>query len=326
MRRRARLIVFLALLGSFSGELSRVAARQPDVPEIAVSLSASLDRDAVPLNRTALLSIRISWEGDLDRIGIGQLTDPVLENLTAVEAASSNRVVAETGTRRAVKEVSYTLKPKSLGMAYIEPLTLSYEDRSTGKVDNLKTPRLSLEVVEALPEPDSRIFRVAAGAAAIVVLAAAAIISLGFFRKRKAAETPVEPAPLVEETYLQYLKTQVELGTGATGERFETSSRLLRRYLAAKYGLAAMEITTRELVEALPGVGLEAETAQRCAELLSTSDRVKFSGQEVSVEELQSALSTVRILLETNLSDARHRRDEEESTKGKRRNKSGERA
>jgi len=133
---------------------------QPEAPPppaagpISLSLSASVDPKTVPLNRTVLLKIEVSWEGNLDRIAIGQVTEPVLSNLEIIGTTASNRVLALASGQKAIKEVAYTLRPKALGMGYVEPVTLSYEDRSTQKVDNLRTQRLAVEVVGAVAEDE----------------------------------------------------------------------------------------------------------------------------------------------------------------------------
>ncbi len=269
---------------------------------ISVSLSASIDPKTVPLNRTVLLRIEISWEGNLDQVAIGQVTEPVLSNLDIVGTTASNRVLALASGQRAIKEVAYTLRPKALGMAYIEPLTLSYEDRATQKVENLKTQRLSVEVISPIREEEARFptWMVWLLGGLMLVLAA---FALGWLRRRgREVPVPIEPVRVLEESYLDELRADGGPNPASATEGFAKLSKLLRRYLAARYGLPAMEITTQELIAELPGSGLDADLVSRCQMLLTVADVVKFSGQEAPPAEFQLAYTTVETLLERNKS------------------------
>ncbi len=318
------------LLSIFTTILVRGQAEAPPpastMGPMSVSLSASIDLKTVPLNRTVLLKIEISWEGNLDQVAIGQVTEPVLSNLDILGTTASNRVLALASGQRAIKEVAYTLRPKALGMAYVEPVTLSYEDRSSHQVENLKTQRLSVEVVSAVPEkqagPPGWTIWLLGGA--LLVLAA---VGLGWIRRRTQDRVPVagEPVRLLEESYLEELPANGGPQPASTTEGFAKLSRLLRRYLTARYGLPGLEVTTEELVAELPQSGVPEDLVTRCATLLTTADVVKFSGQEVPPAEFQLAYTTVETLLERNLAESRRGIQEAEKAPGlKKRNKSKE--
>jgi hypothetical protein len=269
---------------------------------VSVSLSAAVEPKVVPLNRNLILRIEVCWEGDLDRIGIGQVTEPVLANLEIIGSGASNRVVALASGQRAIKEVVYTLRPKSLGMAYIEPVTLSYEDRSTQKVDNLKTQRLAVEIAVAVPDEKGHIgawlLWVGGG---VALLLTAAGLAWGQVRRKKRTQVAAEPATSPEECFLAELRSEGGSQPASTAEGFARLSRLLRRYLAAKYGLRALEETTPELIAELPGIGLDEDLVPRCESLLNMADAVKFSRQEAPPSEFELAYTTVETLLERNL-------------------------
>lgn len=289
---------------------------------IRVSLSASIDPKNVPLNRDVLLKIEISWEGNLDQVAIGQVTEPVLSNLDIVGTTASNRVLALASGQRAIKEVAYTLKPKALGMAYVEPVTLSYEDRSSHQIENLKTQRLSVEVISAVPEDRTGVpvgvYWILGSLA--VIFGAAGLIAI-WLARRSRPSVQNESVILLEERYLNELCADGGPLAESTAEGFSKLSRLFRRYLAARYGLAALEITTEELVAELPQCGLPEDLVSRCATLLTTADVVKFSGQEVAPAEYQLAYTTVETLFEQNLAENR-RGVEAEQARAKKRNKS----
>jgi hypothetical protein len=307
-------------------QAQREATPPAQAAPISVSLSASIEQRTVPLNRTVLLKIQISWEGNLDQVAIGQVTEPVLSNLEIVGTTASNRVLALASGQRAIKEVAYTLKPKALGMAYVEPVTLSYEDRSSNQVENLKTQRLSVEVVSPVPDKQAGVptgvYWVLGGLA--LILCAAGVVFIWGGRRRPRL-TPPAPVLLLEESYLNQLRADGGAQPASTAEGFARLSRLLRRYLAARYGVPALEVTTQELVAELPQSGLPEDLVTRCTTLLTTADVVKFSGQEVSAAEFQLAYATVETVLERNLAESRRAIEETEGNTGARkRNKSRE--
>jgi len=324
MRYRLTAVLLLLMFPRCTVHAQADAPPPAQAAPISVSLSASIDPKTVPLNRTVLLRIEVSWEGNLDQVAIGQVTEPVLSNLDIVGTTASNRVLALTSGQRAVKELTYTLRPKALGMGYVEPVTLSYEDRSTQKVENLKTQRLSVEVVSAVPEDEAGLpgWTVWLLGGLLVVLTA---LSFAWLRSRRRSPEPAasEPVQLLEESYLAILRADGGPNPASTAEGFAKLSKLLRRYLAARYGLPALEVTTEELLADLPQSGLEPDVVSRCQTLLTTADVVKFSGQEVPPAEFQLAYTTVESLLERNLAESRRGIAEAEGKAGaKKRNKS----
>jgi len=107
----------------------------------------------------------------------------------------------------------------------------------------------------------------------------------------------------LEESYLEELRADGGPHPASTADGFARLSKLLRRYLAARYGLPALEVTTQELVAELPQSGLDADLVPRCVTLLTAADVVKFSRQEAPPAEFQLAYTTVETLLERNKSE-----------------------
>lgn len=287
-----------------------------------VSLSATVDQKRVPLNRTVVFSVQVTWEGDLDLINIGEAEEPILSNLEIIGSSSANKVTGAASGKKAVKEIAYILQPTTLGMGYIEPVTLSYEDVSTGKTHHLMTQRLGVEVISAMPDDGER-----SGVIFWIVLAGAFIVGAGlvvaFIIKKRALSEKREVIVerIVEETFLEELRESVDLKGADRRESFAALSKLFRRYLSEKYDIPALEATTQELLDTLAREELDEDLIRRCETLFNKADVVKFSGQDASQAELEEAYTTVETILESHLAKSKEKQIEEEQKHSKKRKK-----
>jgi hypothetical protein len=276
-----------------------------------VSLSASVEPKRVPLNRTAELTVRLTWEGALDSLMISEVEEPVLSNLEITGTSTSNRVEGTAGGSKSVKEIAYTFRPKSLGMGYIDSIRVAYEDLRSGVVHQLRTQRLSVEVVDPLPETGGR-SRLWLWAALIVCFAAGVLGGAAFFLKSRARK-PHEAAPVpkpAEETFLESLKVSIgpgDPGSGNSREAFAPLSKLFRQYLSEKFKIAGLEATTQELIHALRQSGVEDGLLRKCKAFFEKADVIKFSGQKASQAEFDDAYTTVESVLESKLAEERLR-------------------
>ena len=103
MQQRTYKIILLLLLTISSISLGQdsTGLNTPDYPG-AIKAAVSIDNKKVPQNKTATLTIEVSWEGDLDRFEIARVENPVLTNLEIVGNASSNWVGEVDGTKKVI--------------------------------------------------------------------------------------------------------------------------------------------------------------------------------------------------------------------------------
>jgi hypothetical protein len=287
-------------------------------PGAAVTLGASLDATAVPLNRAVVLTVRLSWEGALDSVLIGEVSDPVLTNLEITGTSTSNRTVGTAEGASSVKEIAYTLRPKSLGMGYIDSLTVTVRDLKAGADRLMRTPRLSVMAVEPVPEKSGKSGLPAGILIAAFFLAGAAAGVTQWRRSRRGKrETPQPAEPPAEQRFLASLKETVRLHGDSREDAFASLSKLFRQYLSEKYGVPALEATTRELIGSLQAAGAEEGLLRKCESFFGRADEVKFSGRKASQAELDEAYTVVESVFESNLVEAqlRMQKDSEESMK-----------
>jgi len=309
--------VSLFFLPLSSGQTQENSPLDSVLVQARVSLSALAEPHRVPLNRTVTFTVRISWEGDLDLIEIGDVEEPVLSNFDIVGTSTANSVVEIHGNKNAVKEIMYTLRPKTLGMGYIESVGLQYEDKTNGKTHALKTQRVGVEVIAPVPDSDKKrggwIFIVAGG----IIFAGCLGIFL-LYKKRAGTKEKVEENPqILEEAFLKELKDTVNLKGKDRRESFTILSKLFRKYLSEKFGFSALEATTEQLLRFLESEGIEESIRRKCETLFRKADVVKFSGQEAAQSELEEAYTAVESIFESHMAQAKEqiRKAEEERLK-----------
>jgi|YelNatPaOPRAMG01_1025707.scaffolds.fasta_scaffold00010_110 hypothetical protein len=270
--------------GAVRGADSLSAAVSP-APEI--SIQAFLDRTEVPQNRTATLVVELRWRGELDRYEASKVDPPVVSNLEIVGSGSSSRVeVDQSGQPVSVQTHRFSLKPKELGMAYIEPVVVLYTDTRTGISRRLSTQRLQLNVVDPVRERRGRHgFVYALGAVAI-----AAGGAVYYFRRTRGGvpEPAPEPELTWEEKLLAQLREEVDLRKSAfqLKEGYSSVSRIARSYLANRFGLGGLELTTDELLRELRQKEVDERLIAQAEELLRRCDQVRFGGDAGDPSEL----------------------------------------
>ncbi|MBN2105559.1 hypothetical protein JW835_16090 [bacterium] len=286
--------------------------------EVSVTLAANVTPNHVPMNRPVTLTVQISWQGDMDRIEIEDVEEPLLSHLEITGTASANHVLGARDGAKAVKEIIYTCLPTAMGMAYIESVGLRYQDTVTGESYFLRTERIGVEVLPAVKEKS-------AGAFPWWMIAAAGILvsGTGFFilRKRRivSADENLKSDEIIEDLYLKELKTSISLQAKDRGQAFVALSKLLRRFLAAKFKFHAMEATTESLLIKLSNLELDESLIRKCELFFKEADVIKFSGEEATQAALDSAYTTVETIFEAYRAEAVKTREEQTTSKsGKR--------
>ncbi|GBD94654.1 hypothetical protein BMS3Abin05_02265 [bacterium BMS3Abin05] len=272
----------------------------------AIKLSTQIDRTQVPLNRTVLLRASLTWEGDPDRYEIVDFENPALTNLEIIGTSTSNKTEVTAGKVFTRRDYAFTLKPRELGMGYVEGIIIKYRDPASDKEYSLVTQRISLKVTDPVPEGH------AAGHWPVTILyAAIIIIIIGLFwfflvyKKSKKTGMPIEEVPPIEETYLRSLKEMIDFNKPDLKNDFSQLSKHLRNYLAEKFDLPAIKTTTIELIRIMEEREMEERLISQTKEVLGIADEIKFTGRLGSREELEKIYGSVESILERQLTEAK---------------------
>lgn len=277
-----------------------------DSEKIEVTLTTTVQSKRIPLNRSLILTVTISWEGDIDFVEINEIEEPILSNFEIIGTASSNRVFGTGIGKKAEKEIRYTLMPTTLGMGYVESVSLSYLDKLSDKTYHLKTERLGVEIIAPVAEKGENPSVWIPLIVGLFILGCG-IIFMFRFRRMQAdrAKDEVTDTRILEEKYLDTLKSSVDLKSSDKRDMFSTLSNFFRKYLSEKYGIAALEATTDGLLKIMEENEVEESLIHKCDSLLKKADVIKFSGQEATQAELDEAYTTVETVLESHLSETR---------------------
>jgi hypothetical protein len=284
-------------------------------PDLSIELSAQAEPNHVPLNGSVKLRVQVMWQGDLDRIEIEEIEEPLLSHLEITGSASANHI-AGGAQGKAIKEIIYFLKPLTLGMAYIEPVGLKYQDTLTGESHFLRTERVGIEVLPAVQEKQASGFLFWPIAALALILGAGIIFYLR--RSRRPAEPQVQ-AVILEEAFLDRLRAD-DLSKQNPEPAFTHLIKMFRQYLAQKYNIPAMEATTDKWIVSLKQAAGDESLASSCEQLFREADVLKFSGEKISRAVLEEAYSTFEQVLRSQLNEALRIREEKDKSVKKSRN------
>ncbi len=263
---------------------------------LKVELSAFVEPHEVPLNKTVDYIIRITWTGNLKQIEIEEVETPLFSNFDVLGTASSNQISGTAEGKVAVKEIRYTLQPQTLGMGYIEPGYLTYKNVVENHIYELNTQRIPVEVLPAVSTPSQKQFPwMLFGVVVIIIIAGIAL----YKKLKKNVKEDIVPQIPLEEKMLSELKEKIDLKNQDRNESISVLSKLYRSYLAEKFNISALEITTQELLQSLKGLDLEERLIIKSKSLFEKADIIKFSGKTATQAELDEAYITVETVLET---------------------------
>lgn len=141
-------------------------------------------------------------------------------------------------------------------------------------------------------------------AAAVVLLLIIGLIWYLVYRRRKqdeAMEAFVEAVRPPHEQALDELDQLARfqwLAQGRVKTHYSAISEILRRYLSARYHIAAMEFTTTELMHALRDIDMSYEDRQAIKTLLEACDMVKFAKYTPDPDPQSESIEQARHIIE----------------------------
>ncbi len=287
--------VFVLLL------FAAVAVQAADSTASKITLHTYLEQNEVPQNREVVYHVELSWEGDLQRYHIAQVSTPVLTNLTLRGSGSANRFFTdEQGKPHSLKRISYYLTPVEMGMAYIDGITVQYEDTKTQQKESLSAQRLGVKIIEGVPEPGAG---VSAGTILLYILlllfVAVIVYSLWkYFKIRRAEQEEAEPEASLEDILLEELSTLKKENGNDTEGGFHRLMQLARRYFSDKFKLNPAA-GFNEIKEALKDKNAPADLLTKLERLYQQGELSQFAGEAISDGDFHLFTDTVELLLQT---------------------------
>lgn len=289
-------LVFILLL------LASVALQAADSTASKITLHTYLEQNEVAQNKEAVYHVELSWEGDLQRYHIAQVSTPVLSNLTLRGSGSSNRFFTDAqGRPHSVKRISYYLTPVEMGMAYIDGITVQYEDTKTQQKESLSAQRLGVKIIEPVPEPGGGVAAetVIITILLLVFLAVIAYSLWKYFKIRRVEQETAEAEMSLEDTFLEELSALKKENGSDTENSFHRLMHLARRYFSEKFGLnpaAGFD----EIKAALSEKETPDDLLPKLELLYRQGELSQFAGERISDGDFHLFIDTVELLLQTD--------------------------
>ncbi|MFQ5706433.1 MAG: hypothetical protein ACE5HO_03240 [bacterium] len=291
-------------VGPVLAQVSDTTSAAANAPVGGIRAVARLQAHEVPQNRTLTYTVEVSWQGGLERYSIEKLEDPVLTNLEIVGSSSSNWVGERNNIEQTVKTYEFILKPIALGMAYVDGLRINYRDNDLDESQSLMTNRLEVKVTDPILEGNANTWVIGGSVLVLLLVAGGGFLVI---KRRRIQDTKTftsapEILPL-EDQFLTKLKGEISLDKHDSVESFSALSKLYRSYLSQRYNIAAMEITTQEILDELKNQAMANRVIEETDEVLHACDVAKFSGGSIEPGKLDRVYAIVEDLLNRNKSE-----------------------
>lgn len=289
MRRSCLLATVLVAVAT--GPVDTGAFPVPQEGDHGFSIESSVDRDRITVGDPFLYQVTVRSPGDSAIEWPESGTPPEGFDLLSYEHAGP--LSGPGGTN--IDLLRYELTLYRTGEHAIPPFSLKCV-LSDGTEISAESNAIPFSVVSVIDDDAADIrdlkspVDVPGGApwyfwliAGLVLLAIAAAVFM-YIRRRKNREDPHGTVPAIkrppEEIALEELERLALKGwldQGRVKAHYSALSEILRRYLSGRYGIAAMEFTTAELLAALNALQVGHEESRVVRELFEECDMVKFA-------------------------------------------------
>jgi hypothetical protein len=293
--------VFNLLVLCFSTvSLSQV---ESDSVQSDISLRTIIAEGEVPLNREVVYHVELRWQGDLSKYSINNIVDPGVSNLEIRGKGSSNKVTTDAqGRTYSIKRVTYYFTPLELGMAYVDGVTVKYEDTILQQNESLISGRIGVKIIDAIPEPvELNYMTLLLYALGLILLIGLIIFFILRYRKRKVEEQArlaALPRETVEEKYLRLLRETIQFSNENVRECISDMLALISGYFAEKYHLPPGNLPADDLLGILKEKELDESSLSRLKEFLRQANLVKFAGEKITETDFHQNFDTIELILQ----------------------------
>ncbi len=315
-KKRAALAVLLGglflLLSACGGDKEPPTALRPE--QGSVELTATVDRAVVNPGDVITFTLKADYRPDIS-LELPEIADKfsdfrIVNSGISQPVRKGDRVVAERW---------YKLQADVAGSYVIEPIEVAY-NLQHGKQRTAKTPKIFLEVESLLAKrgeahdirdikppvsvpPSYGVFllvlAILAGTIALLLLSRKL-----FNRLRSRAQAKrFAPKPAHEEALeaLERLLKKRLIEKGHTRLFCFEISEIFRRYMQARFGIPALDLTTDEILPRVEGNGIIGERLKPIVrEFLSDTDFVKFAKYQPTRNEIKRIIENTKTFINTS--------------------------
>jgi hypothetical protein len=292
------LIVIPALLLAVPEEVS--------AQEAIRILSHQFEPDTITIGDPVQLCLQIEADESL-HIYLDPMEVSEQEHLEADKPQVKHIRSEDTPTGKARYEVTYPLRAFAIGTHTLSPITIKYTG-ADGDNGGIQTPAYLFEVQSVKP-PSATEMKEIKGPwsvspnwflyilAALLVIVTVGVLVFLYLRKRaKPVEVQSEMVSQRQPHAIAYEQLNRIEGMNWVAQRemkiYHTEiSQVIRQYIAARYHIPALELTTQELLDRLRSEDVPSELVQR---LMTNCDLVKFARYSPAKPEAHERLEEAR--------------------------------
>lgn len=274
-----------------------------DAPEVTLSV----DADEVTVGDVFSATVEATWPADV-RLNLPERP----AHLGDAEVRSVETETDEPRPGISCAVIRYRLTLWEVGEGHVRAPAITWRSRD-GEARELERPEATVTVASVLPEGAEEIKDIRGpreiplepvhyvlAALPLLLLAAGIVAAVVVLRRRGAAEEDEEPAaplPPGEEALaaLDALEGDELVGAGQIKAHYVRLSRIVRRYVQRRWGLAALKETTGMLGRSMRDSGrVPGGPAKRIVGLLRRSDLAKFARHRPGDAQARSDVQTAR--------------------------------
>ena len=295
------IVAFVLLFPSLGGVSAQEAIR---------ILSHDFDPDDITIGDPVRLRLRIEADENL-HIYLDPIDRSEHEHLE-VDKPQVERIKSESPpTGKAHYEVTYPLRAFAIGKHTFPPITIKYTG-TDGDSGSIQTPTYLFEVRAVKPPSDTEMkgikapWSVPSNWLLYILVVLLVIIVVGalvfFYLHRRAKPIDLQPEALSQrqphEIAYEQLNRIERMNWVAQGEMkvYHTEiSHIIRQYIAARYHVPALEMTTQELLDRLQPEDIPKELVQ-C--FFTNCDWVKFARYSPTKPEAHERMEEARRIVD----------------------------
>ena len=279
-----------------------------------ISLRTYVENESVALNREVVYIVQLTWQGELGRYKISEVLDPDVTNLIVRGSGSSNKVITNSaGKEISTKKVAFYFKPVGIGMAYINGVTVRYEDTLLDKKESLLASRIGVQIVDPIPDNSSNdIFQYLIYLFIVIVIGFIVYVFF-IYNKRKKENALMELENIKETTedkYLRLLKETIHLSGNNYKEKLNDLAHLIIGYFSEKYSSSFANMSSEEMLNFLDDTKLDKHIFLKFKEFITKSDLIRFAGNAVNETDFHQFYDSVEWILEKCNKDNVEKEDE----------------
>lgn len=281
-----RLILLAGLYGFLilTPNLYAQTGKFPDADqpkEDKIELVPEINKRKVEVGERVELRLILKWKGAGDRYRLG-ISDIKTKNLVLKKQSQSSE--RERGSEGDInlRYYLYELSPPASGEAIIEPISIKYDDKTTGQSSAIDVPAFYLKVRPKPFEPKNLIIP-----SIIILFIVSGGITAMTLRKRVKEKASVQKRTAPEDTALGALESaDVILRDHEIPNYIEKLDGILRNFLYEKYNLVLEGQSQKELSVELEGnKQFERQDIRLLISLLMQFQEARFGGIAPSYAE-----------------------------------------